>query len=488
MIVVHLSNEYIRVAEGDASAGEIRVKRLISTSDTKGCILNGMVTDEDTFLEVMENLWESNHLSKKEVRLLIDSSQLSTKVVDAPSMKPKPLLQYVEREFTDMDRISNPVYGYFQLNAGKGKKKKSATQRVLAVSASRDMLKKYVELFARMGITLAGIRNAIGVSLSLAERLSILQGKTCIVQILDDTTLINLLLVNGESVYSARNRLFSEPETPGYAVEAAKGVSSLLQFAKAQNLAEAVPETYVAGLTEEMFQVYQDSVEQIDTEMSVHELQMEPEVSFADAQCRTEAVRTVLGIAGLIRHQKRMDILEQLKKDPEKEAVRQAKKKVMIPLVIGTGVLLTIAAFFGAQVVYYTMKLNEVNSYNQRADVIEACEQYDSIQSQLSAMTTLNTSYQAQQAEVLLYPKVDRSVVRVIDNCARGQVTASCTDYSSEDGIIGISVNASDANQINQFIEALSDQSTFVSVQYSGYSQNTDGQWTATVECLLSGR
>ena len=89
MVVVYLSNRYIRVVDGDVSGGNIHAKSLYYSMDNRGCILNGTITDEEGFRDIIRNLWETNNIPKKNVYLVIDSNQFTTKVVDAPAMKPK---------------------------------------------------------------------------------------------------------------------------------------------------------------------------------------------------------------------------------------------------------------------------------------------------------------------------------------------------------------------------------------------------------------
>ena len=142
MVVVYLSNRYIRVVDGEVSGGSIHAKSLYYTVDTRGCILNGTITDEDGFREMIRNLWETNHIPRKNVYLVIDSSQFTTKVVDVPALKPKQMMEYISREFTDVERISNPVYGYFPLSRGERKKEK--LKRVFASVAPRELVRGYV--------------------------------------------------------------------------------------------------------------------------------------------------------------------------------------------------------------------------------------------------------------------------------------------------------------------------------------------------------
>lgn len=76
---------------------------------------------------------------------MIDSNQFTTKVTDVPLQKQKQMMQFVSREFTDVERIEDPVYGYFPLPGQTDKKAK--VQTVFATMAPRSYIQGYVELF-----------------------------------------------------------------------------------------------------------------------------------------------------------------------------------------------------------------------------------------------------------------------------------------------------------------------------------------------------
>ena len=109
MLVVYLSNRYIRVVDGEVSGSKVNVRAMYYSVDTRGCILNGTVMDAEGFTELIRNLWDSNHLPRKGVSLVIDSNQFTTKVTDVPLQKQKQMMQFVSREFTDVERIEDPV-------------------------------------------------------------------------------------------------------------------------------------------------------------------------------------------------------------------------------------------------------------------------------------------------------------------------------------------------------------------------------------------
>ena len=88
--------------------------------------------------------------------------------------------------------------------------------------------------------------------------------------------------------------------------------------------------------------------------------------------------------------------------------------------------------------------------------------------------------------EIGEYPLVDSSVEAVITSCAEGLVSAEISSYDSTTGILSFNTSAGNVEQINRFIELLMEEEIFASVDYTGYSQNQDGDWSVNVNCTMA--
>lgn len=490
MIVVYLSNRYIRVVEGEFSGGKINVRNLYYTADTKGCILNGTITDADGFLEVIRNLWESNHLPKKGVSLVIDSTQFTTKVTTVPVRKPKQMMEYVSREFTDVGRIADPVYGYFQI-AGTAlqQNSKAKIQTLFATTASRAYIQEFQILFGRLGITIDSVDSAIGTMIRLIQSLPKGRDHACMIQCIEDITLINVLMINGTYIYSSRNRLYSDSGTPGVSVEVARAVSNILQFVKAQNMEVKVEKIYVAGLAEVDFAIYTDSIIQIDTALEVERYMADSELRVEKAAGGEQPVSNfALAFGGLLKTDYKTNMMSQVVKDPVKEAQRKKRRKVVVPIAILAGVMAAITVVLGGWTLYLSMQLKDVREYNERPDVVEACLEYDTLKNELQLMNRLNSGMTGLKTNVLSYPSVDGSVEQVLNQCAAGLVTAEISSYDSSDGALVFKSSAANVDQINRFIALLMEQEIFAGVDYTGYTQDSDGRWNVKVNCTMAAR
>ena len=338
--------------------------------------------DEEGFLDIIQNLWDTNKLPKKGINLVIDSSQITMKVTEVPIQKPKQMKQYISREFADVERISNPVYGYFPLPEQQVHKAK--VQTVMSMMAPREFIQKYQELFGKLGIQIERVECAMSAMARLVGSLSQIRNSTCIVQYVDDMTLINLLVVDGAYAYSNRDRLFLDPGTPGFAVEVARSVNHILQFAQAQNIPEQITKVYIAGMQVDDLDIYMDSIRQMSEGLEAEELDPGSDVSVgkvAGGQSPTSGF--ALAIGGMIRTDIKTNIMAEMVKDPEKEAEKRRKRKVFLPIGI-LGILMFLAtSVLGGRTLYLYLNLQEVKEYNNRADVLRACEEYEAVSSKI---------------------------------------------------------------------------------------------------------
>ena len=74
----------------------------------------------------------------------------------------------------------------------------------------------------------------------------------------------------------------------------------------------------------------------------------------------------------------------------------------------------------------------------------------------------------------------------VVENCAVGLVTATIQSYSAQTGLLQMETKARDVSQINQFVNLLTKQEIFASVDYTGYNEDSDGIWTVNVNCIMA--
>lgn len=570
MIALHLSNRHIRIVDGTVSGQRVTVQAMYDEEDTRGCILNGIVMDVDAFSDLMRTIWEKYNLPRKDVHLIINSSQFTTKILELPKQSEKLLMQFISREFSDVERIEDPVYSYYLLDdktetrgsatpiqpkARKEKsektkksfgltkkekgeksfglklggkktknqpvppptqqppqqqmpweqpqaaqpaasvkaesvKKSEKVQRVFAQVVSRQYVQNYIELFQNLGITIESIEGARVAMLRLLEIAPLGNGMNSIIQMVDDITMLDVLVSDGRVEYCSRKRLFADRTTPSFAVEVARSLENILQFAQAHHLSESgINQVYISGLESEELSVYMDSVERINAAISVDPLRIENFVNITSRPNNGESFADFsIAIGGLLPTKNKTSLLSQVTQKPEASEKTKKRRKIVIP-VCGLGiVLLGIGGFFGFRVMDLSRQVQSIKAYNERPEVIEAVSRYDTATAELQAISTLHGGLTGLKESILKYPLVNSETQEVLSRCASGLVTATISSYSSASGVITFQATANNEGQINQFIALLKKEKIFGDVNYTGYIQDATQQWNVKVSVTMAGR
>ena len=151
-IVIYLANSEIQIVEG--SAGErISIERQLSRKTPEGSIVNGIVTDPDAFALFLKNVFDEKKIPKSDVSLVINSSKFVGQIMTLPPLSPKHTLEYIHREYANIEKEENKLYGFLRLKEKKGE----GPGRIYAESISPDYIGGYVSLFEKAGIKLKGI-------------------------------------------------------------------------------------------------------------------------------------------------------------------------------------------------------------------------------------------------------------------------------------------------------------------------------------------
>lgn len=510
MLVVYLANRYIRIVEGSLNGTTPVVRFSHTIIDNDGCVVNGVIQDADGLAALLDAAWKEHKLPHNDVRLIIESSQFNSKQIETPIQKPRIMLGYIGREFADVDRIEDPVYGYCYLENEKAKKKKpkkekppkdkkqkedgkgpevekkqenaggketqNRTIEVFATLAPRAYLNGICSIFKKIGIEVTTIDCARSTVIQMLNRQPFLNGATCILQFVDDMFLINVLEYEGKFAYINRTRLFAEPDTPAYTVEIARSVSNILQFAKAQNMDGQIPTVYVAGLKSEDLDVYVDCISNINSEITVEEWKTSASPEYS------------LTLSGFFSNSDWISLIAQMRRNPESEARREQAKKTIAPIAILGLIVILAAAGLGINVVTKTKTLNELNAYLEDESKTNQIELYDQTYAELTELNAEIATLDALETRIREYPLVDSETEAILKECANGLAEIKINGYNADSGVLTFESSAPDAEQIYLFVNLLAEQDIFAEVNYTGYTQNSDTSWSVQVNCVLAPR
>lgn len=480
MLVVYLSNKYVRIIDGSASKGKLNVQGMYYTIDSQGAYLNGTIVNRDELVAMLKNLWETNHLPKKQVYLILNSNQISARILDAPVLNERATVAYISRELSGLDRMTDPVYGYFRMN------REGKMQRILAMAAPRDYIQQFVDVFKEVGVQLHGVESVKGAMVRLTMTTPQLKDKTCAVQFLDGSNLTNVLMVDGKFQSFNEKRLFNEPGEPQYIMEVARAINEILQFAKAQSIEQTVSHIFVSGMSAEDFPFYEEGVQRIRDDLECAELNGD-NVQF---HCKRDQEKTfshfALAIGGLFSAGDENNMMEQMRYTPEQMEKRRGIRRMLIPSVtiIGACVIITLVLFLIN--IQRKAKLADLRAYNQNPEVTAQVKEYNDLMVRSGAISEIGDGMNEFLVILKEFPKVDSALVADIETCTQGKLVFEVEGFDAASGVLSFSAQAMDVEEIHQFVNRLKKTDLFAKIEYSGYSQNADGSYSLKLHCTMA--
>ena len=121
--VIYLANQQIQIVTGNSNGKKININQSYILDAPEGSIINGIVMDADSFIGFLRETWASLRLPSKDVVVVINSTKFVGKNIEMPLLKDSKTLEFIEREFTDINKADSYCYGYIPLSAEKKTKR-----------------------------------------------------------------------------------------------------------------------------------------------------------------------------------------------------------------------------------------------------------------------------------------------------------------------------------------------------------------------------
>ncbi|MCR5702071.1 MAG: hypothetical protein K6G76_08005 [Lachnospiraceae bacterium] len=482
-VTVYLSNTDVEVLSGSNSGKNVTVSHVYSGSMPEGCFLNGVITDPDGLEYTLVSLWNKYKLPKKGIRLVINTPQISVRVLDMPIMSRGKANSYLQREFEERSGERKRLLGFYVM--GKDQKKK--IMKVCTEIADVDFVANYVSVFERAGIEIKEINSGIGVAVNFLKRLKFTSVNNSVVMLRDGMTVTAIYFVGGEYFYSTTTRTFNNPGTLEFAGELTNTISQIEQFSKSEKVEEAISNVYLAGMTaEDAGNVKRTIAMNMSEDMSVYNMDTAKGVSFKN---KTDSLNDLFyptaGFMQLNDHQNLMKMYG--KGDAVNEEEKERIIKLSIPYAIVFAIMLIITL---SRVFVYTGKKNtlkELNDYNNNPANVADSQEYDRSSLLVESYSGHVNGLRLFDKNLDSYPLPTSYINKVIESAVSGLGEVSVDSYNSSTGTVGITARFTDVDNINTFIDRLDSQECFYDVNYMGYSEiNSSGQWVANLECTLS--
>ncbi len=239
-IVLALQEEQVLAAVGKAGA-KPSVQALYSTSAHGG----GM----ENWEKAIGALWQQHRLPTRGITLVLPDEAVTTKTITAPKMPENRLEELVRHEMRPReDQIVAADYVPLGVDA-------EGRQQLFCAACRKETMEEYLGMAKRLGLRLQSVTVSMAGRLKLLRAMQPLQDKTCICLCFEGSSVLSLLVENGEYRYSSRSRIFSEPGTVDFGTEMTRNVSGTVQFHTASRAGGTLTDVYYAGCSDDDFEV-----------------------------------------------------------------------------------------------------------------------------------------------------------------------------------------------------------------------------------------
>lgn len=478
MLTVYLTNTEIQAVSGSVMGKKYRINKIWRQELPPDAYRNGEISDAALLKEAVTAFWKENKLPKT-ANLVINGSRFVLKTIDAPQLRTRQLRAFIAREYSDLDRSSQPVFTSFTLSSDAKKRQ----MRMLAAVGERPYLLKALEVFETAGVKIATADSSLGCSIRVLSCLPALKKKTCIVQLLESGSLTSLLFVNGEYAYSTTNRMTASPDTFEFGIGVARIVSSILQFCKAQYADDTVTDVFLGGFTADSTEVCIESIAQMDPTLEVSAISGVGAVSGTGA----EAFHELIPVVGGLSMPQSIQLLRELHNREEKGKNTQETVKMLLPGAIALLIFGSIAGVLLVKHAKLENQLEELNSQLRNPQYVAGGKEYDSYQKKIEELNKIMSDAETTIQYIESYPLPTSEVLEVLYSCADGLATISITGYDAASGVFSLSTSSEDVAVVNQYIERLRKEDAFSDVRYTGYSYDERTErWIVSVVCTLA--
>ncbi|MBO5055435.1 MAG: hypothetical protein J6C64_03640 [Lachnospiraceae bacterium] len=465
--ILYLSNKLVQMVEAKGKGRTVEVQNVWQEEAPEGSIINGIITDEEAFLAWIKEFFAKNKLPRKEIALVVNSSQFTHRVLEFPKVKDAEIKKMIPREFAEQ-RTENTLFTYYILDGEASSKK----QKLLATAVEKEFLMSYISFFRQAGIEICSIDSGISTFVRLFMNSPEIANRTCIVQILDGQEVISMLFVKGMYYYSQKNRIFSD----NLPQELGSITGKLLQFATSQQIKEPIDTMYLCG----------DGQNELKGEMIDSRIFTGNKVIFTDRNVKRKNVEFIYSAGFFLGKKQGMSFYRQLRQEKKKQ-------KEFLSLLLPSGAVilvgLLVTAIMGNTYFSGTQELKKLQNTMHEKEMANNNASYELALASIDAMKNKMEVVEGIWLHLMSYPTINSSVEQVLEECAQGGVSVEIKSFQRDSGVLTLEASAADIRSINGFIAALQEKELFEAVDYSGYTyvSGLDSYNIHVVCCMAEG-
>jgi type IV pilus assembly protein PilM len=206
-------------------------------------MINGLITNKDAMARFFQAISQQYGPYKQDVTLVLESSNIRTKIMTLPQVKESKLREFVRRDFGEISEGGEDVFDFTVLGTGE-----EGGVEVLGIAAGKLLLQNYIDVLQTAGFKLKRIDVGSNALRKLASFIPQLKSNNSVLVHIDDMSLAITLFRQGNYRISQRYRLINPLGTEERQREVSSNISSMVQFQKSQHRDISIDAIYVLGV------------------------------------------------------------------------------------------------------------------------------------------------------------------------------------------------------------------------------------------------
>lgn len=475
--VIYLFNQKVQILTGTAGNNGINIKKSYIETAPEGSIINGIVMDVEAFVGFLKGLVADKKIMEKDTYLVVSSTKFVGRTIELPVLNEKKTLDYIMRDFADIGKTSDSLFGCVTLPGGDKKFRK-----VYAESIEPDFIKDYVDMFREAGVKLKGIYSGESCLIDFTAKTVAKDSSTFDLIIANDSTLSTVLWVEGAFYHYNSTRSFNNPGTEEYAADIARSVSQLNQFIQTRRIETPLEDVIIAGVNPDDIAMYAEAIREAGISTPVKAFKVRNATGFG-----SDGYKFVDAVSGLYTHDKKSNFLTRLvNKSTEKEGSAERKRAGYIVFGI-TVLMIIITALLWFVKSDKEKKFAEIDDYINSPDTVMDVTAHDKVADRNNFLNQQYRSIMDINDNINTYPLGNSTIVGYIDRCASNFAEVDYSSFDANEGRITFQAFSDDVEQINQFIKQLTNENIFKDVDYTGYRfDEYRNKWIINVTCTLA--
>ncbi|MBQ9608255.1 MAG: hypothetical protein IJV15_02285 [Lachnospiraceae bacterium] len=471
--VIYLANQQVQIVTGSSNGKKMTINQSYILDAPEGSIINGIVMDAESFIGFLKETWSAYRLPSKDVTLVVNSSKFVGKNIEMPALNDSKTLDFIEREFTDINKGEEYVYGYIPLSV------ENKIKRIYAENIPSDFIKDYLDIFAEAGIKIKALYSGESSIINFVANTVGRNYSTFILELADRMTITTLLFVNGTFYYFNSTRCFHEQESEEYAQDMARSASQIIQFMQAHQIEYPLETVILAGVNPNNIYTYSEAILSQGIQVAVRVFDDNNISSNVDIQ---NCIHASSGLVNTGKHQNFLTLYSTSKKKTKEEG---GSKKGIIAIVASIAIMLIALASCLTLRVLKNRELKDAQEANQLMEL--SVLEYDMILSRNTFISQQYRSIVGLDENIQTYPICNTEIMNIIKKCAGNYADIKFNSFDSNSGIVTVSAKSESVEDINMFIKELNNQDIFSNVDYTGYNYlQNDDNWNINVSCTLS--